>query len=103
MVIPYFLNLNFQTAWYWSQVRSGTTGSAQGGFNASKLAAVTMNLPPLAEQKRIVDVVSSMDEVIHATESTLSEANCLRSGLLSDLLSGEHEIPDLYDRFLGAA
>jgi hypothetical protein len=31
------------------------------------------------------------------------EAKDLRSALLADLLSGEHEIPASYDKFIGAA
>lgn len=67
-------------------------------------------LPPLQEQKRIVDVVSSVDAYIHALSTSPSEireptdalnsAKILRSALLDDLLSGNHEIPDSYDKFL---
>jgi type I restriction enzyme S subunit len=60
-------------------------------------------VPPIAEQKRIVEIVSSMDDVIQAAERAVVEAKNLRSGLLSDLLSGEHEIPVSYDAFLEAA
>jgi type I restriction enzyme S subunit len=59
--------------------------------------------PPLSEQQRIVEIVSSMDDVIQAAERAVVEAKSLRSGLLSDLLSGEHEIPVSYDELLGAA
>jgi type I restriction enzyme S subunit len=60
-------------------------------------------LPPLAEQKRIVEIVSSMDDVIQSTEQAVTDAKNLRSGLLSDLLSGDHEIPASYDSLMGAA
>jgi hypothetical protein len=44
-----------------------------------------------------------MDEVIQSTEQAVEDTKNLRSGLLSDLLSGEHEIPTSYDKFLQAA
>jgi hypothetical protein len=44
-----------------------------------------------------------MDEVIQTTEQAVIEAKTLRSGLLSDLLSGNHEIPASYDSLLGAS
>ena len=44
-----------------------------------------------------------MDDVIQGTEQAVTDAKNLRSGLLSDLLSGEHEIPMSYDKFLKAA
>jgi len=73
------------------------------GLNRERAYSSEVNLPPLTEQMRIVDVVSSMDEFILAVEQTLVDAKNLRSGLLSDLLSGEHEIPASYDAFVGAA
>lgn len=60
-----------------------------------------IHIPPLDEQKRIVEIISSMDDVIHASEQAVLDAKNLRSGLLSDLLSGEHEIPSSYDNFMG--
>ena len=80
---------------------TGTTGRQR--LSASDLAAIQILLPPIAEQERIVDIVSSMDDVIQAAEGAVVEAKNLRSGLLSDLLSGEHEIPVSYDELLGAA
>ena len=59
--------------------------------------------PPLSEQQRIVEIVSSMDDVIQSAERAVVETKYLRSGLLSDFLSGEHEIPVSYDELLGAA
>jgi restriction endonuclease S subunit len=60
-------------------------------------------VPPFEEQKRIVEIVRSMDDVIQSTEQAVTDAKNLRSGLLSDLLSGEHEIPASYDVYVGAA
>jgi hypothetical protein len=41
--------------------------------------------------------------MIKTTHHAVSNATRMRSGLLSDLLSGKHEIPESYDRLLGAA
>jgi type I restriction enzyme S subunit len=60
-------------------------------------------LPPLQDQRRIVDLVSSIDDVVQSTERAVADAKSLRSGLLSAVLSGDHEIPESYDRLLGAA
>jgi len=79
------------------------TGAAQPKLNQKSLNEIPIQLPPLDGQKRIVDIVSSMDDVIQSTEQTVAAAKSLRSGLLSALLSGEHEIPESYDQFVGAA
>ena len=83
--------------------RDAGTGSIMMHITKGEIEARAIALPPLAEQKRIVEIVSSMDDVIQTTERAVLDAKNLRSGLLSDLLSGEHEIPASYDSFLGAA
>ena len=56
-LLPEFVSLFFQTAGYWQSIKDGSSGSAQGGFNATKLGALTIPVPPLAEQQRIVGVL----------------------------------------------
>lgn len=56
-LLPEFVLLFFQTAGYWQSIKDGSSGSAQGGFNATKLGALTIPVPPLAEQQRIVGVL----------------------------------------------
>jgi type I restriction enzyme S subunit len=73
------------------------------GLNRDRAYSCAVVMPPRNEQKRIVEVISAMDHIVNATEQTVTEALTLRSGLLSGLLSGEHKIPETYDRLLGAA
>jgi len=90
-----------------NQFQAAATGSKTGLAIKRVVLKVLRELefryPSLAEQKRIVEIISSMDEVIQSTEQAVVDAKALRSGLLSDLLSGNHEIPASYDSFLGAA
>jgi type I restriction enzyme S subunit len=93
---------------YWVQANreefvSRSAGSTFKEISNGNVCSIRLALPPLNEQRRIVDVVLSMDEMISTAERALSDARTLRSGLLANLLSGEHEIPESYDRFLGAA
>jgi len=85
------------------EMRDSSRGSAQGVITKDDLADLPLVLPPFVEQKRIVESVSSMNDVIQSSEKAVTDAKSLRSGLLSDLLSGAHEIPESYDRLLGAA
>ena len=80
-----------------------SAGTRMPRTSTTDLASIEVQLPPLAEQKRIVELASSMDEVIQSTEQAVINAKALRTGLLSDLLSGNHEIPASYDSLLGAA
>jgi len=77
----------------------------QNKAHPSVIRKLYNNIPlaSIKEQRRIVGVISSIDLAIHSTERAVADAKNLRSGLLSDLLSGDHEIPESYDRLLGAA
>jgi type I restriction enzyme S subunit len=78
-------------------------GSTRESVGMQILRKIKVHIPPLPEQKRIVEIIKSIDEVLNTTSCALSESKKLRSGLLSDLLSGEHEIPASYDKVIGAA
>jgi type I restriction enzyme S subunit len=58
-LMPEFVSLFFQTADYWQSIKDGSSGSAQGGFNATKLGALTIPIPPPLEQKRIVSLLNA--------------------------------------------
>jgi type I restriction enzyme S subunit len=101
--IPEYLFLLF-----WIKHKNGRAFEYQRGTNIKNLdlpnyLLETILLPPLQEQERIVDLISSMDDAITTTEVTIAETRKLRSGLLSDLLSGDHEIPASYDKITGVA
>ncbi len=98
-----FLFYYLQADYLQEQLQTFKRGSTRQSVGMLTLRELKVILPPLVEQKRIVDVVSSMDEVVQSTEHAVIDAKNLRSGLLSDLLSGEHEFPESYDSLLGAA
>ncbi|MFH2043698.1 MAG: restriction endonuclease subunit S [Pseudomonadota bacterium] len=52
-----FVSYYFQTQLYWDKINEGISGSAQGGFNATKLGQLIFPIPPLPEQKRIVAIL----------------------------------------------
>ena len=47
ILAPEFVFLYFQTSDYWHSIKEGSAGSAQGGFNATKLSALSIPVPPL--------------------------------------------------------
>ena len=65
--------------------------------------SIEIPLPELAEQDEIFSVVSQIDTLISSTNNLIMQTITLCTGLLSDLLSGEHEIPAGYDKVIGAA
>jgi type I restriction enzyme S subunit len=54
-------------------------------------------------RQAVSEVASSIDEYEKQLNTVITATKKLRFGLLSDLLSGNHEIPASYDSLLGAA
>ena len=93
---------------YWAltagvDIQSVISGSAQPQITREGLAPVKIKIPPLSRQIEIVDLISGFELNISHLEESLYKTKTLRSGLLSDLLSGEHLIPSSYDKVMGAA
>ena len=84
-----------------AELMTGTTGRQR--LSWQDLGSLSLWLPPITEQNRIVSNISEFDSLIESTESAITESQNLRTGLLSDLLSGDHEIPASYDVVIGAA
>ncbi|CCI15791.1 Restriction modification system, type I (fragment) [Microcystis aeruginosa PCC 9806] len=73
-----YLSRFFQTSSYWRQINLNTSGTAQGGVNATKLKTLLVPLPPLEEQRRIAAILDKADgvrrkrkEAIRLTEELL--------------------------------
>jgi len=84
-----------------SWLMDNSVGATMPNLNSSIVAAIPLRVPGNALEA--VALLRAMDKFISGTTDLLSSATELRSGLLSDLLSGAHEIPESYDRLLGAA
>jgi type I restriction enzyme S subunit len=74
---------------------TGSTGRQR--LSAKDLAAISLNLPPIHEQRRIVDLIGSFDSQLASLDSQIASAQLFRSGVLSELLSGRRLLDESYD------
>ena len=79
------------------------TGTTVQSISTEALLSMKINVPPLTTQNNIIKMILMIDDIVNKAAKTIDEAKTLRSGLLSDLLSGDHEIPANYDKIMGAA
>jgi type I restriction enzyme S subunit len=99
IVNSYFLMESLNKVDYSQYVSFGTRSKlTQASMNGIKLL-----IPPMEIQEQFVDLLENFDEVIEATQRSIENSKVLRSGILSELLKGEHEIPASYDKIIGAA
>ncbi len=71
-VDPTFVSLFFNTPDYWQYISENVAGNAQPNCNATKLGALRVPLPPLAEQKRIVENAERLLAHVNAARERLA-------------------------------
>lgn len=88
-----------------AQLSAGATGTSASMFNISqeKIRQVRIPFPPLEIQRSVVAKVSAAQSTATAAHAVTEAVEGVRRSLLQDLLSGRHEIPRSYDRFIEAA
>ncbi|MFA6343250.1 MAG: restriction endonuclease subunit S [Candidatus Gracilibacteria bacterium] len=82
-----FVYYFFQSDKYWKQIKSSISGSAQGGFNASKLGDLKLPFPPLSEQLQISSILSSIDDRMAISKKVKSKLGQLKEGLMQNLFN----------------
>jgi restriction endonuclease S subunit len=82
---PRFISHFFQTPNYWTQITSSACGVAQPGINATRLKALKIPLPPLAEQQRIAEVLDRVETLRSKRRAGLAQLDSLTQSLFLDL------------------
>jgi len=80
-----------------------STGSNYPAVRPNDISNFPIQLPTIAEQQHISKISAGFEVSIQSSIDLIVKIKNLRSGLLSDLLSGEHEILSSYDSLIGAA
>ena len=93
-LLPQFVNLFFQTHSYWDIIRAGVSGSAQGGFNATKLGELVIPFPRSSKEQMLV--VARLDKLTAETqrlarlyERKLAALEALKKSLLHQAFTGQ--------------
>jgi type I restriction enzyme S subunit len=68
-----------------TNLRSGSRGSAQGVITKEDLHRIVIELPPLDEQKRIVDLTTSVDSYIERLQEFTRTVQSIRSSISESL------------------
>lgn len=76
----YFWSLTLDLSKY---VQKGALPSV----NQKTLSEIDIPIPPLPEQKRIAEILSSVDEAIEATQAVIDQTQRVKQGLLQELLT----------------
>ena len=83
---PQYLKYFMESYLYWSQLKKGTTITAQPNCNAKTLGKMVLPLPPLAEQQRIADKVSALFAQLDVIDKAYEEYQELQQAMKAKLL-----------------
>ncbi len=67
---------------------------AQKNINLGVLRPLPLLTPPLSEQRKIAEILSTWDQAIETTERLLANARTQKRALMQTLLTGKHRFPE---------
>jgi len=79
--------IDYMLGFHKKQILDSAIGSSQKALTIKELKKIKIQLPPLKEQEKIADILSTADEKIDAIEGQIQKAETLKKGLLQKLLS----------------
>ena len=86
IISAYFLKLFMESPIYWKQLYDAAWGSGQPNVNATSLTNLNLPLPPLAEQKAIVEKVDKLMNIIDRLEQQIKHRKQLAENLMQTVL-----------------
>lgn len=71
-----------------------SVGTSQKVLSMTALKKMKFAIPPLAEQQKIADIISTWDRAIEASEALLTTARTQKRALMQSLLTGKRRFPE---------
>ena len=90
---PEFCTYAFQSAFIRrSMIRLGQ-GAIRSNIGQGDLTTVPIKFPPIAEQRRIAEILSTWDRAIAVQEQLVANARAQKKALMQTLLTGKKRLP----------
>ena len=71
------------------QIRKLSQGGIMSGLSASIVKELVIPIPPISEQKKIISIITDMDNLIKTRKKQLDKIQSLKKSLMQDLLTGK--------------
>ncbi|MCM2971801.1 restriction endonuclease subunit S [Larsenimonas suaedae] len=90
---PFFLSQILATEKCKFSIKRLSIGSTVSRINISDIKSLRVAAPPLPEQKKIAQILSTWDQAITATERLLENSQQRKRALMQQLLTGKKRLP----------
>ncbi len=85
-ILPKFVHYFFQTDIYWNHITKAQ-GSTLKNITLPLLKSLKIPLPPLHEQRKIAEILSTVDDAIQKVSDAIARTERLKKGLMQRLLT----------------
>ncbi len=90
---PLYCKYCFSTKEVRRSIITGCTYTTRALTNGKQLSSIKILVPSLAEQKRIAEALSDVDELIASLEKLIEKKKALKQGVMQELLTGKRRLP----------
>lgn len=97
-IVPQNDKINYEFLYYnldsrYDELRQLSVGSGRAGLNLEILNNLKISFPPLPEQKKIAEILSTWDSSIETYEKLISAKQNRKRALMQRLLTGKQRFP----------
>lgn len=85
-LLPEFLFQFTHSDFYYQWVKGMFRAGAQPNINGSEYASLTLPIPPMREQKKIVEILSAVDEALERSSAVIVKTEALKAGFLKSIV-----------------
>ena len=82
------INLFLYYFFNFSDLNFYIVGSTRKKLNQEQMRKILIPLPPIPEQKKITEILSTVDEAIEKVDESITRTERLKKGLMQELLNG---------------
>ncbi|HBZ7710873.1 TPA: restriction endonuclease subunit S [Klebsiella variicola subsp. variicola] len=100
-ILPEYLAFLFQSSAYRTQVIKLGQGAVRANIGQKDLAKVSVLIPTIKEQKKIIQILIRWDKAIVIIEKLLINGFQQKKSLMQQLLNGHTRLPGFSDRWMG--
>ena len=90
----YYLFYSLSSAYCQKQIEDLSNGGTVAHVRVPDCGEILINLPPLPEQKKIAQILSTWDKAITTTEQLLANSQQQKKALMQQLLTGKKRLLD---------
>ena len=85
LLCPHYMKAFMESQLYWEQLKNGTIATAQPNCNGKTLAKMLLPIPPINEQKRIIEKLYKVSPVIERYSQSQDALNLMNTQIMEQL------------------